>query len=228
MVSFCPRIFLFALLNFNFLHSRRLCRSLKILKLFIPICHSRCVNKSAAPIPCGIKFHSPVGNAECFSCPVGHYCPYAVTVSPISCPSGYYNVLTEQAACTICPRGLWSSLFRILVGKEIAVDFPPELTVVSGFAVREKKTTGSQSHARAHCRVITCHSWLSIPAHSGSQWVPGRSLGTEMATLPEGIDAEIKERAQAKGLYLQLSIMTEIHLIPNLFNILEVRYTPSL
>ena len=87
------------------------------ISIFISCFHfpTSCSNTSSTPSPCGVKFYSVVGTADCISCPVGHYCPSTTTASPVACPSGYYNLQLERSECVICPRGLQIlSMFRAL------------------------------------------------------------------------------------------------------------------
>ena len=63
-----------------------------------------CVQKDN-PADCGEGSYSKSGHISCEQCPIGTYCPFLKTESPLPCPKGFYSTKNGSSSCIQCERG---------------------------------------------------------------------------------------------------------------------------
>ena len=63
-----------------------------------------CIQKDNR-VDCGEGRYSKPGDIDCKQCPVGTYCPFLRTESPLPCPKGFYSIKNGSSKCIECERG---------------------------------------------------------------------------------------------------------------------------
>lgn len=75
----------------------------KVSFLYI-VYFASCIQKDN-PVDCGEGHYSKSGDISCEQCPIGTYCPYLRTESPLPCPQGSYSISNGSSKCIECVRG---------------------------------------------------------------------------------------------------------------------------